>query len=101
QQVKGYYVINHWEYVEAGARVQALTNPEDLVIAPAFGDTMFLFQTRRRGWPIGFEIDKKIAAGAQYYITTSYDDEARELEKEYLTLEKTDKYLFLDLQKHL
>lgn len=101
QQVKGYYSINHWEYVEAGARVQALTDPDSLVIAPAFGDTMFLFQTRRRGWPIGFEIDKKIAAGAQYYITTSYDDEARELELEYVTLEKTDKYLFLDLQKHL
>jgi len=101
QQIKGYYSINHWEYVEAGQRVQTLTDPSALVIAPAFGDTVFLFQTRRRGWPIGFGIDEKISMGAQYYITSSYDDEARELEKKYMTIEKTDKYLFLDLQQEL
>jgi hypothetical protein len=38
------------------------------VIAPYMGDTAFLFQTNRTGWPIGFEIDKKIAEGAQYYV---------------------------------
>jgi len=96
-QIKGYYQINHWEYVEAGAIVNQLTRPNAQVIAPAFGDTMFLFQTNRTGWPIGFEIDDKIAKGATNYITTSYDDEARMLEKRFVTQAKTAKYLLLDL----
>ena len=98
-QIKGFYQMNHSEYIKAGRVVDAQTPPDALVIAPAFGDTQFLFQTNRRGWPIGFEIDKKIKLGAQYYVTTSYDDEARELEKKYFTIVKTQDYLLLDLQK--
>ncbi|NCN82901.1 MAG: phospholipid carrier-dependent glycosyltransferase [Candidatus Pacebacteria bacterium] len=99
--VKEYYKINHWEYQRAGQRVQELVPKDAIVIAPAFGDTSFLFQTRHRGWPIGFEIDKKIAMGAQYYVTTSYDDEARMLESQYETVEKTPEYLIFNLQNPL
>lgn len=100
-QVGEYYNINHWEYQRVGQRAQELLPQDAVVIAPAFGDTSFLFQTRRRGWPIGFEIDKKIELGAQYYVTTSYDDEARMLETQYKTIEKTSEYLIFDLQKPL
>jgi len=96
-QVRGYYQINNPAIVEAGAAAERLTDPEALIIAPYMGDTAFLFQTQRRGWPIGFEIDKKIEQGATHYLTTSYDDEARELETRFKTLEKTDTYLLLDL----
>ncbi len=99
--VKGYFNVNHWEYVEAGAVVDQTTPPNAKVIAPAFGDTIFLFQTNRTGWPIGFEIEDKIKKGATHYVTTSYDDEARELEKKYQTIAKTEKYLLLDLTKPL
>lgn len=99
QAVKGYYSINHPEYIVAGQAVDRLTPPDALVIAPAFGDTQFLFQTNRRGWPIGFEIEDKIAKGAQFYITTSDDDEARRLSKEYTVIEKTDTYLLIDLRQ--
>ncbi|MFZ5437808.1 MAG: ArnT family glycosyltransferase [Patescibacteria group bacterium] len=95
----GYFNVNHWEYVEAGQVVDRLVPADAKVIAPAFGDTIFLFQTNRTGWPIGFEIDKKIELGATHYVTTSYDDEARELEKKYKTLEKTKQYLLLDLRE--
>lgn len=95
----GYFNVNHWEYVEAGQAVDRLVPADAKVIAPAFGDTIFLFQTNRTGWPIGFEIDKKIELGATHYITTTYDDEARELEKKYQTIAKTEKYLLLDLRK--
>ncbi|MDA1079304.1 MAG: glycosyltransferase family 39 protein [bacterium] len=100
-QVKEYYKINHWEYQRLGQRAQDLIPPDSLVIATAFGDTSFLFQTKRRGWPIGFEIEKKRALGAQYYITTSYDDEARMLETQYETVEKTAEHLIFNLQKPL
>lgn len=98
-QVKGYYQLNHTEYLRAGQAVDALVPADALVIAPAFGDTQFLFQTNRRGWPIGFEIADKIEKGAQIYVTTALDDEAKELQAKYFTLEQTSEYLILDLTK--
>lgn len=100
-RVQGYYQINHWEYVEAGAAVDRLVPANAKVIAPAFGDTMFLFQTNRQGWPIGYEIDDKIQKGAEYYVTTSMDDEANELQAKYQTVEQTPTYLILNLTQPL
>ncbi len=98
-QVKGYFNVNHWEYVVAGQAADQLTPTDAKIIAPAFGDTLFLYQTNRTGWPIGFEIENKRKLGATHYITTSYDDEAHMLENQYATIRKTDQYLLLDLTK--
>ena len=98
QQVKGYFNINHWEYIEAGQAADKILPPEAKVIAPAMGDTIFLFQTNRTGWPIGFEIEDKIAKGAEYYIATSDDDEVRMLKKKYEIVTKHKNYLIIKLQ---
>lgn len=98
-QVKGYFNINHWEYVRAGAAADRMIPPDAKIIAPAFGDTQFLYQTNRTGWPIGYDIEDKREMGAQYYISTSYDDEARQLEAEYFTIEKTPEYILIDLTR--
>jgi hypothetical protein len=96
--VEGYYSTRpDWE--NAGRAIDKLVPADAKVIAPAFGDTSFLFQTNRTGWPIGFEIDKKIELGAQYYVSTAYDDEARQLEKEYQVMEKNPDYIIINLQK--
>jgi hypothetical protein len=95
----GPYYRTRPDWEKAGQAADRLLPPNAKVIAPAFGDTAFLFQTNRTGWPIGFEIDKKIELGAEYYVTTSYDQEAKELEKEYPVIEKTDDYLILKLKK--
>ena len=99
QFVKGYFNINHHEYLTAGKAVDELLPKNALVIAPDFGDTQFLYATNRRGFPIGFEIEKKIKAGAQYYVTTSDNQEARNLEKKYFTVKKTPIYLILNLTR--
>jgi 4-amino-4-deoxy-L-arabinose transferase-like glycosyltransferase len=99
KMVKGYYSINNPEYVIAGEAVDRLTPPDAKVIAPAFGDTMFLYQTNRTGWPIGYDIDKKIELGATHYISTSYDEEAKMLEEKYFTIEKSPQYILIDLTK--
>jgi 4-amino-4-deoxy-L-arabinose transferase-like glycosyltransferase len=101
QQVAGWFNVNHWEYQRAGQAVDQLTPPDAKVIAPAFGDTQFLFQTNRTGWPIGFTIDEKIAQGATYYVTTSLDDEAHSLLKIYALVYRTDEFLILDLENKL
>lgn len=99
QQVKGYFNVNHFDYVEAGKAVDALTPPDAKVIAPALGDTQFLFQTNRTGWPIGVDIEDKIAKGATIYVSTNDDDERRYLESRYTVIEKTPIYEIIDLTK--
>lgn len=98
QQVKGYYNINHWEYVKVGKIVDQKLPPDAKIIAPAMGDTVFLFQTNRTGWPIGFEIEDKINKGAQYYVATSFDDETNQLMEKYQVVEKTDEYAIIKLK---
>lgn len=97
-QISGYFHINNWAMVHAGQAVDRLTPPDALVIAPYMGDTAFLYQTNRRGWPLGFDIENKISQGASYYVSTNYDDEARELESQYQLVSKTDEYILIQLQ---
>lgn len=97
-QVKGYYNINHPEYFEAGKAADAVLPKDAKVIAPQYGgDTAYLFQINRSGWPIGGYIDEKIEAGATHYVSTTYDSEARDLEEKYMIVEKTDTYIIIDL----
>ena len=98
-QVRGFYNINHWEYQRVGKVADELLPADALVIAPAMGDTMFLYQTNRRGWPLGFDIDQKISAGATHYVTTSKDDEANELKAKYTIIKESDEYVIIDLTK--
>jgi hypothetical protein len=95
--VKEYYIVNHWEYVRAGAAVDKLTPATSKVIAPAFGDTQFLYQTKRSGWAMGYSIDEKIKLGATHYVTTSKDDEANELKKRFTIIEETSEFVLIDL----
>lgn len=100
--MRTYFWINHPEIVEAGKAADAILPSTAKVIAPYGGDTTFLYQTRRQGWPIGFDIDKKIAMGAQYYVTVSPTDndlETKELAKDYTVLVRNDKYAIIDLTK--
>ena len=96
-QIKGFFNVNHWEYQKAGQAVDQLIPADALVIAPAMGDTQFLFQTNRRGWPIGFEIQDKIKLGATYYVNTSQDDEVKMLESKYTIVIKTPDYIIIRL----
>lgn len=97
--VRGYYNVNHWEIVEAGSAANRILPKNAKVIAPYMGDTAFLYQTKRTGWPIGFEIEDKITKGAQYYVSVNYDDETNTLMKKYKILEKTPRYVIIELKK--
>lgn len=97
QYVSGYFNVNHWQYVRAGQAVQSVAGPDDTVIAPNMGDTQLLFQTDRRGWPIGGSIDEKIAQGADYYLSANKDDETKTLMLRFSTVTQTDEFVLLDL----
>ena len=100
--IRTYYWINRSEIVEAGQMANKLLPKDAKVIAPYNGDTTFLYQTGRQGWPLGFDIDKKIKMGATHYVTVSPTDadlETRDLAKIYTVLVRNDKYAIIDLTK--
>lgn len=99
KQVGGYYNINNPAIVAAGKYADATVPPDAKIIAPYMGDTAFLFQTNRIGWPIGFDIETKRAEGATHYLSVSYDDEARELEQRFRLIEKNDQFILIDIQE--
>lgn len=82
-QSRDLYNINHPEIVEAGAEMQRiLGDRRGTVIAPYGGDTAFLYQTGRRGWPLmEGDIDEMIRKGAHYYISVNHDELTNELTK--------------------
>lgn len=91
--VKDYFNINHPEIVAAGKAVNELIPQESKVIAPYGGDTAFLYQTNRAGWPIvQGSIDQMVKDGADFYVSTNFDDLTNELLKDSATPEMQ-KYL--------
>lgn len=100
--IRTYYWINRPEIIEAGTAADRLLPKGAKVIAPYNGDTTFLYQTGRQGWPLGFDIDEKITMGATHYVTVSPTDadfETMELAKKYTVLVRNDRYAIIDLTK--
>lgn len=97
-EIRGDFNINHPEIVEAGKVVDQITPPNALVIAPYEGDTAFLYQTKRKGWPIGGDIDSKIQKGAEFYVSNSFNDETNTLMQKYQVVDKTDKFVIIKLK---
>lgn len=100
--IRTYYWINRPEIITAGTDADRLLPKDAKVIAPYNGDTTFLYQTGRSGWPLGFDIDEKIAMGATHYVTVSPTDsdwETKTLAETYTVLVRNDRYAIIDLTK--
>lgn len=106
--VRDFYNINHPEIVEAGRALERKTKNNALVIAPYNGDTAFLYQTNRAGWPLMQDtIENMIKMGADYYISVNFDDQTKQILKDavnpdekkrkYKLIELTDKYAIVQL----
>jgi hypothetical protein len=96
-ELKGFFWVNNRAMVEAGQYIDANTPGDAKVIAPYMGDTAFLYQTNRKGWPIGGQIEEKIKAGADYYVTTARDQEFNELKARYQVVIENDRFAVIDL----
>ncbi|MEJ2441349.1 MAG: glycosyltransferase family 39 protein [Patescibacteria group bacterium] len=102
-RVKEYYKINHPEIITAGEAVDRIVPKDALVIAPYNGDTAFLYQTKRKGWPvIDTSLEELIERGADYYVSVSLNDTDTVMVKEnYQVIEETSDYIIIDLHKPL
>lgn len=101
-EIRGFFWINHPEIVAAGNAAHQLLPANAKVIAPYNGDTTFLYQTKRQGWPIGFEIEKKIQQGATHYVTvkpSDEDGETKDLVARYTVLVRNEQFAIIDLTK--
>lgn len=96
--VRGFFNINHPEIVEAGKVANEILPQDAKVIAPYQGDTAFLYQVNRRGWPIGGGINEKIKSGATFYVTTTFDQEAQMIKDNCPCTYKTDSFAVINLQ---
>ena len=99
-QVKEFYKINHPEIVTTGARVDELLPKDELIIAPYYGDTAFLYQTKRKGWPVvDRPIDDLIGKGAKYFVSVNLDHpQTIEYAQRFEVIEKTVQYIIIKLK---
>ena len=96
-EVRGFFNINNPPIVSAGAKIDEITPKDAIVIAPYGADPSFLYQTNRHGWPISGDIDNKIKQGADYYVTTSFNDEFAELKTRYGLVMQNDDFAIIKL----
>lgn len=99
-QIRGYYQINNPVIISAGQAVDQLLPQDAKVIAPYNGDTAFLYQTRRQGWPaVTYDISKLIDNGAEYYVSVNYDQTTNDLiaDPNYQVLEQNDQFVIIKL----
>lgn len=102
-QVKEFYRVNHPEIVVAGMALDRVAERNASVIASYTGDTAFLYQTNRYGWPVvDAGIDNVLARGADYFVSVNFaDPDVAILSAKYETVEKTSQYIIINLRKPL
>jgi hypothetical protein len=100
-EVRGYYQINNPGIVEAGQVADQLLPADAQVIASYQGDTAFLYQTNRPGWPMmtNPSIDHMINLGATHYVSVNFDELTKQLMEAYEVVEQNQKFIILNLHK--
>ncbi len=102
RDIREYYNINHPEIIAAGQAIDKLTPKDARIIAIYGGDTTFLYQTNRQGWPV-FErpLTEFYSAGARYIAFVNPGKAELNFGNHYVTLTKTSDYAVFDLSKPL
>lgn len=100
-RIKPFYQVNHPELMEIGKIVDETLPKDAQIVIPYNGDTAFLYQTKRKGWPaVDDSIDNIIERGADYYISIDLGStDTVNFSKRFETVTKTDRYVILDLHK--
>lgn len=100
-EIQGYYWVNKPQIVEAGKAVDRLIPKDATIVAPYNGDTAFLYQTNRRGYPISDRpLQDVIESGTKYLVSVDINDSGiRNLTQDCKVLEQTDTYVIIEMQK--
>lgn len=100
-QVKGFYQINNYVIVEAGREADKILPKEAIVVAPYNGDSAFLYQINRPGWPITALPLKELVAdyGATHFVSTTRDDKTNWVLRHFEILEDNPRFVIANLTK--
>ena len=100
-EIREFYKINHPEIIRAGEALDKIASKDALVIAPYNGDTAFLYQTKRQGWPyMTNSIEELIQAGADYFVSVNLNDpQTQDVMRKFEIPEQTEEYVIIDLSK--
>ncbi|OGE34504.1 hypothetical protein A3H85_00840 [Candidatus Daviesbacteria bacterium RIFCSPLOWO2_02_FULL_40_8] len=100
-EVKGLYQINNGIIVEAGHRADDILPKNAKVVAPYNGDTSFLYYVNRPGWAfLAYPIEDLVKNyGITHYVSVNFDDQTNKIIKKYKVVEKTEKYVIIDVTK--
>ncbi len=99
-QVKGFYQINNPVIIEAGKLADKILPKDAVVVAPYNGDTAFLYQTNRPGWPVTALplVDLVSDYGVTHFVSTSRDDKTNWVLRHFRILENNPKFVIADLR---
>lgn len=102
-RIKPFYQVNHPELIEVGKIVDSTLPKDAKIVIPYNGDTAFLYQTNRKGWPaVDNSIDNIIERGADYYVSIDLgSSDTLNFSKRFQTVTKTDRYIILDLHQEI
>ena len=100
-EIRGYYWINRPQIVKAGQTVDRLLPRDATVIAPYNGDTAFLYQTNRHGYPIvDRPLEKFIDQGTKYLVSIDVNDPGiQNLARHCKVIEQKDQYVIVEMFK--
>lgn len=103
EKIKPFYQVNHYEMITIGKVVDETLPKDAKIVIPYNGDTAFLYQTKRKGWPaVDDSIDNIIERGADYYISIDLGSaDTLNFSKRFKTIAKTDQYIILDLHDEI
>lgn len=98
-QVKGFYQINNPAILEAGKRADQLLPKDAVVIAPYNGDTAFLYQTNRAGFPFSpLPVTEMVTTyGVTGYVSVAKDSQTKWVMRHFKVLEEKPNYVIIDL----
>lgn len=98
---KEFYRINNPPIIEAGRKADQILPKGAIVVAPYNGDTAFLYQINRRGWPVTALPVRELVAdyGVTSYVSTAKDDKTNWVMRNFTVLEDNPNFVIADLTK--
>ncbi|MBI2310840.1 glycosyltransferase family 39 protein, partial [Candidatus Collierbacteria bacterium] len=103
-EIRGYYQINNPAIVEAGKVADKILPKNARVIANYNGDTAFLYQTNRFGWPaITTDLATMIKGESDvYYVSVNLDNQTKAImdDKRHQVVERNARFVIIKLFVH-
>lgn len=103
EKIFPYYKINRPEIITAGKKVDLLTPPNSIIIAPYNGDTALLYQTNRSGFPIEVydfkSIENQFPDKPIFFLSINYDDYTNKIISQFPAVYRDSQFIILKISK--